>query len=68
MLNIKDLITKDTTGLTASVEFRDGMILDFRYMPREKLQQISKECEVLKYDSKTRSRRPEIDGKRFAPP
>lgn len=52
--------------LTAEVEFRDGVFLSMRYVPRAVLTQLSREATVMRFDNKAGARLPDLDGKKLA--
>jgi len=66
MVSIKDIIVKNTENLTSKIEFRDGIIIELRYVSRSVISKMSRECTVMKYDPKSRVREPQIDGKKFS--
>lgn len=64
-IDINNLIKKDTADLIQWVEFKQGIKLKLRYVSRQKLLQISKASEELKWQGPRKGRMPEMNSDKF---
>ncbi len=65
-MDITKLIISAPENLTADVEFREGLILQLRFVSRTQLQSLYKSCTVMKFDPQLKIRKQQLDGEKFA--
>ena len=65
-MKLTEIIKKDTSTLRTKVEYKSGIIFELAYVSRQKLSAMSKECIVLKFDEKQKTRAQTLDSKLFS--
>jgi hypothetical protein len=65
-MDLKSLLKAPEQEITSQVEFKEGIVLTMRYIPRTKLQDFATKSRIFKYDSATKTRNQTIDGDLFS--
>lgn len=65
-MDLKSLLKAPEQEITSQVEFKEGIVLTMRYLPRTKLQDFATKSRIFKYDSATKTRNQTIDGDLFS--
>lgn len=65
-MDLKSLLKTPEQELTSWVEFKEGIVLNMRYLPRATLKEFALKARVIKYDPATKTRSPSLDNELVA--